>query len=70
MDELRVLENFINCMTKVYRQRNVNWAVVRDILMQGTSTSGRTSCTAKCIELGIDPWGYTLKGEAKADDID
>ena len=58
--ELRVLENYIENMTKVYRRRNSNWVVVRDILLIGTSTSGRTSSINKCIELGIDPYEYEL----------
>ena len=48
-------------MTKAYAKRTVNWVIAQDILMQGTSTSGRTSCITKCEELGIDPWGYGMK---------
>ena len=59
-DELRILMNFIGCMTKAYRLRTPNWAVVRDILMNLTHTAGQTSCVAKSRELGIDPWGYDL----------
>jgi hypothetical protein len=59
-DELRILNNFINCMPKVYRQRSTNTVVVRDILMNGTSTAGKGSCIKKCIELGIDPDGRQL----------
>ena len=62
-DELRILKNFLGNMTKAYRQRNMNWVVVQDILMKGTSTAGRTSCCEKCTELGIDPWGYSLESE-------
>lgn len=62
-NELRILRNFLDHMTKVYRQRHSNWVVVRDILMNGTSTAGRTSCITKCIELGIDPYGHTLDSE-------
>jgi len=58
--ELRLLDNFIRCMTKAYRQRTLNWCVVRDILMQGTSTAGSTSCIRKCNKLGIEPYGYEL----------
>ena len=47
-------------MPKTYRKRTWNWVVVSDILLSGTRTAGRTSCCAKCIELGIDPMGYTL----------
>lgn len=60
-DELRILNNFIENMPKVYRQRNVNWIVVQDILLNGTYTAGSTSCIAKCYELGIVPWGYDFK---------
>ena len=62
--ELRILSNFINCMPKVYRQRNCNWAVIRDILLNGTSTAGRTSCIDKCIELQINPYGNNFESEA------
>jgi len=58
--QLRILKNFISNMPKTYRQRNVNSVVVRDILMNGTSTAGQSSCIAKCRELGIDPDGHTL----------
>jgi hypothetical protein len=62
-DELRIVKNFINCMSKAYRMRSANYRVIGDILMQGTSTAGQTSCIAKCRELGIDPYGYTLESE-------
>ena len=61
--ELRILRNYIRHMTKVYRQRSMNYIVVRDILLSGTSTSGQTSCIEKCHKLGIDPWGHTLESE-------
>jgi coenzyme F420-reducing hydrogenase gamma subunit len=61
--EIRILKNFISMMPKAYRKRNVNWLVVRDILMRGTSTEGMTSCIAKCKELGIDHSGYEINGE-------
>jgi len=56
--ELRILKNFILMMPKTYRMRMMNWCVVRDILMWGTSTSGSTSCAIKCGDLGIDPYEY------------
>lgn len=59
--ELRVLWNFINRMPKTYRARNHNWCIVQDILLNGTRTSGMTSCVMKCVELGIDPYGYKLE---------
>jgi hypothetical protein len=59
-DEMRIVMNFIGCMTKAYRLRTPNWVVVRDILMNRTYTAGRTSCIAKSRELDIDPWGYDL----------
>jgi len=62
-DELRIVKNFLHCMKKAYRQRSQNWMVVRDILMNGTSTSGMTSCITKCRELGIDPYEYSLISE-------
>jgi len=58
--ELRILNNFINCMTKAYRSRTINWCVVRDILMQGTYAAGSSSCMKECEELGIDPYGYKI----------
>lgn len=60
-DELRIITNFLKCVKKVYRKQNQNWCVVRDILMNGTSTAGRTSCISKCYDLGIDPYGYKLE---------
>lgn len=57
-EELRILNNFINMMPKTYRKRNINRVVVRDLLMSGTSKMGSTSCTKKCIELGIKPDEY------------
>lgn len=59
-NEVRILKNFIENMPKVYRKRNMNFTIVRDILMAGTSTAGRTSCCKKCIELGIEPYSYEL----------
>jgi len=58
--ELRILKNYIDNMPKVYRKRHVNFVIVQDILLWGTSTAGKTSCVNKCIELGIDPYGYDL----------
>lgn len=60
-NDLRILRNFLENMTKAYRKRSVNWVVVQDILMAGTTTAGSTSCIAKCRDIGIDPWGYTLE---------
>ena len=59
-DELRIVRNFLNCMTKAYRQRTMNFVVVQDILMAGTRKMGRTSACKKCTELGIDPYKYTI----------
>lgn len=61
--EYRLLNNFINHMTKVYRERNCNWVIVQRFLQQGTSKAGSNSSREKCTKLGIDPWGYTLKRE-------
>lgn len=58
--QLDILKNYIQMMPKVYRKRNRNSIVVRDILMYRTSTAGHTSCIRKCIELGIDPDGYNF----------
>ena len=63
--QIDILHNFIEMMPKVYRKRNCNWIVVRDILLYRTTTSGKTSCIKKCLELGIDPFGYTFKSEVK-----
>lgn len=65
MNEFKILENFIYMMPKTYRQRNANHVVARDILLRNTSTAGMTSCCIKCRELGIDPYGYDLKGAVK-----
>jgi hypothetical protein len=58
--EKNILKNYIGCMTKAYRLRTINWCVVRDILLNGTSTAGKTSSINKCIELDIDPYSYDL----------
>lgn len=65
--ELRLLKNYIDNMPKAYRKRNVNWVIVRDLLMAGTLHAGRTSSINKCFELGIDAYDYELvvKGVAK-----
>lgn len=62
MNELIILKNFIDIMPKAYRKRTQNWVVVRDILLNRTSTAGQTSCIKKCRELVIDPYGYELEG--------
>ena len=67
-EALRILRNFISCMPKVYRQRYDNAVVVRDIILSGTRTAGRTSCNDYCRELGIDPYGHTLKQEDGEDE--
>jgi hypothetical protein len=61
MNEMNIIKNFLRMMPKVYRERHTNWVVVRDILLSGTSTAGRTSCIEKCLQLGIDPCGHTLE---------
>lgn len=63
--ELRLLNNYLYNRSKAYRQRTQNYTVVRDLLMRGTSTAGMTSCIMKCHELGIDPYGYDMKGAVK-----
>jgi len=40
--------------------RTYNWVLVRDYIMSGTSTAGRTSCIRHCEHLGIDPYGYMV----------
>jgi len=60
-ETLRILKNYISVMSKIYRQRNDNAAIVHDLILSGTSTAGRTSCIAKCRELGIDPYGHDLE---------
>jgi len=59
--ELRLLDNYIHQKPIVYRVRNQNYIIVGDLLMRGTSTSGMASCINKCVELGINPYGYKLK---------
>lgn len=61
--EFRLLRNFISHMPKTYRKRNCNWIIVQEFLQRGTSKAGSNSSRAKCTELGIDPWGYTLERE-------
>lgn len=56
--KLQILSNFISNMPKIYRQRNVNSSVVRDILLRGTNHAGQGSCINECVALEIDPDGY------------
>ncbi len=67
-DELRIVKNFLSHMPKTYRKRSMNFVVVKDILMRGTSTAGMGSCCKKCLELGIDPYGYDLEPEKDGDE--
>lgn len=60
MNEINIIKNFLYRMPKTYRKRTMNWVVVKHILLNRTSTAGRTSCIEKCRELRIDPYGYTL----------
>ena len=64
-DELRIVRNFIDHMPKTYRKHTMNFKVIQNILMEGTSHMGMTSCCKKCVELGIDPYKYTLESEDK-----
>ena len=57
---IRFIKNYLSHMPRTYRERNQNWCVVRDLIMQGTSTAGSTSCIAKCRDLGIDPYGHEV----------
>lgn len=58
--EIQIVKNYIYHKPKVYRQKNMNWVVVRDILMSGTRNMGSTSCIEKCRELEIDPYAYEI----------
>ena len=58
--ELIIIKNFIKQKPIVYRRRNQNYQIIGDILMNGTSHSGMTSCIEKCRELEIDPYGYKI----------
>jgi hypothetical protein len=68
MNELNIIKNFIDCMTKRYREKTMNCRVVHDILLKRTSTAGMTSCCRKCVELGIDPYGYTLEQDSEVEE--
>ena len=68
MNELRIVRNFLDMMTKAYRARNPNYVVVRDILMHRTSIAGMASCINKCRELGIDPWSRRIESEDNDND--
>lgn len=59
-EELRILKNFIGMMPKTYRNRTMNRTIIRDILLSRTNTAGSTSCTRKCLDLEIDPTGFSL----------
>lgn len=62
-ESLRIIRNFLNCMSKTYRARTDNATVVRDIILCGTSAAGRTSSVAYCRKIGLDPYGHTLELE-------
>jgi len=55
---LSVLTNIGNKMSGPLRKSTVNWAIVRDYLMSGTSKGGRTSSIEMCLWLGINPDAY------------
>ena len=61
--ELRILKNHIELMPKVYRKRNQNWVIVKDLLQAMTSKGGRSSSISKCYELGLDPDDYQLENK-------
>jgi hypothetical protein len=58
--ELRIVNNFIHCMSKSYREINQNCTIVNDILIKGSESASAESCIVKCRELGIDPYGYEI----------
>lgn len=60
-ETLRILNNFIDMMPKIYRKRNDNINVVRDIILRRTFTAGQTSCIELCRALGIDPFGHDFR---------
>ena len=40
--------------------KSPNWKKVKDYLMNGTSTGGKTSATEQCLFLGIEPDDYRI----------
>lgn len=58
--ELRILKNYEKTLSKAYRKRTDNATLIHNILLSGTSTSGRTSCCDKCRELGVDPYSHSV----------
>ncbi len=56
--DLRILYNVDQIMGKEYAKTTINFMKVMNVLLGGTSTSGRTSCCEYCRKLGIDPYGY------------
>lgn len=59
--EYRLLEAYVNKLPKTYRKSNCNWVIAQEFLQYKTSKQGSTSSIEKCIDLGIDPDGYTLE---------
>ena len=64
--ELSILRNCLSMATKRYRERNTNWAVVRDYLLYGRATKQQVSmeaCVAECERIGIDPYAFEIDEE-------
>lgn len=56
-NEFQIVKNVIN--TTKGLKRTMNWVKVQQILLNGTTHSGRTSSVEKAIELGVNP--YSMK---------
>jgi hypothetical protein len=55
-------------MGKKYRERNPNWVIVRDLLLDGQRSHMCIEAMEECRRIGIDPEGYELEVEQDADD--
>ena len=49
----KLINNHIELMLKVYRKRNSNWVIVKDLTHNGSGYS-----ESICRALGVDPYGY------------
>lgn len=63
--QLGVMRNVELEISKAKRARTPNWVLVKDYLLGHTSKGGSTSCRIHCQFLGVDPYGYSFRSQAK-----
>lgn len=61
--QLGIMRNVEREIPKRKRKSTQNWVLVQDYLLGHTSKGGSTSCCIHCRWMGVDPDGYTFRGE-------